>query len=375
MQEPTETPDTTSSALVVADRKERINLSGDVVNLATSEYPEPHRALIRWLFGYAKDNNMSWKEAAAFSHRDVSTLYKIWTGRYRYPEFEKVNDVKTPHPKAGQIVPLDSICEDIASAKELAEERAMANRLPFIETSVWRRVDKLCREALIMQAIAHIYGESQIGKTACLKEHANRNNHGQTIYVLCPAAGGVQSLLKAIAEACHISPKSCFDNIRARVEDYLDGSKLLILDEVHEVFGTYQKTSIRRCMSVLRQLQEKTQCGMVLCGTNDFRSELERGEYAQALKQLRKRGIWELQLEDAPTQDDLALIAKYYKLGDPDKDAASLVGFLAKEYGLGKYVKFMARAAQLAGKRGEKFTWDHFSRTVAIATKLKQQIS
>jgi hypothetical protein len=48
-----------------------------------------------------------------------------------------------------------------------------------------------------------VYGESQIGETASLKEYARRNNQGQTVYPLMPASAGVQSMVRAIAEACH----------------------------------------------------------------------------------------------------------------------------------------------------------------------------
>lgn len=355
-----------SSEAVLPSNKQRINITGDTVTLATADYPasdnpnQSHRELVRWSFSYAKENDFSWDEASRQLGLSTTTLFQIWKGKYRLPN--------------GQCRDLSGICERIAHCKQLAEDRAASNRLPFIETSVWRRVDKLCREALVMQTIAHIYGESQIGKTACLKEFARRNNHGQTPYVLCPAAGGVQSLVKAIGDACHISSRSCFDNLRARVSDYLDPTKLLILDEVHEVFGSYQKSSIKRCMSMLRQLQEVTGCGMVLCGTNDFRNELEQGEYSQALKQLRKRGIWELQLESVPTAADLDLIAKHYRLGTPTGVHAKLVEWIAKDHGLGKYTKFLARASQLAHKEGKRFTWEHFSRTVAIATRLKTNL-
>jgi|KBSSwiStaDraftv2_1062776.scaffolds.fasta_scaffold00424_47 DNA transposition AAA+ family ATPase len=346
------------------DRPREINLSGDTVTIKTADYPEEQRSLVRWLFAWAKEQGWSWKDLEGNSKLSVTTLYRVWTGKYRYP---------ANHAKAGDLIPLDGICERIAHFKALAEERATLRRLPFVETSVFKRIDRLCRETLVMQSISMIYGESQIGKSWALKEVARRNNHGNTPYVLTPASAGVQGLIQAIGDACHITGRTSFAVLRERVTNFLDDSKLLIIDEVHEIFISYYRDSRLRCLSVLRQMQEISGCGLVLCGTNVFRHELEQGEFAQSLKQLRKRGILELQLEPVPSAKDLELIAGHYRLGAPAGEAAELVGWIGKEFGLGKYTRFLARASQLAAKRGERFAWRHFCDVVAIANRMKQE--
>jgi len=336
-----------------------INLSGDTIAEAARKYPEPHAAALTWLFHHAKHNGLGWAETARAVGVSTTTLYRIWTGAYL-------------NPKTGEMIDISDHIDAINKYRLLAEAREQMTRLPFVETSVWRRIEKICRETLEAQNISFIYGESQIGKTAALKEYVRRNNHGRTIYVLMPASGGVQAMMKAIADACHISSKSCFEHLRERVKNFLDQNKLLIIDEVHEVFCSYQRTSMIRCLSVLRQLQETTSCGMVLCGTEVFRQELERGEFAQALKQLRKRGIWELQLESHPTESDLKIISDYYKLGPPPPEIRHLIKHIAVTHGLGKYIKFIQRAAQLAKSKNQKFTWDHVAKINNIAAELQR---
>lgn len=356
--------------------KQNINISGDTVTLATEEYPDEHKLLARWLYAWCKENDWSWKEAERETGLSSTTLYRMWCDKYRHPDFEieevKGEKVKRPHPRAGQRISLDSICERVGRLKELADER-VHRKTPFVETSVWRRISKLCREALVMQTIGFIFGQPQVGKTYALKEYARRNNHGNTIYVLMPASAGVQAMLKKIARACNISERTSFEQLRERVQDFLDGSKLLIIDEVHECFVSYRETSQMKCLSVLRQLQEESGCGMVLCGTDVFRNEIEKGQFKQSLQQLDMRGIWKLQLEKHPSWADLGLIWVHYKLGEPDKEAAELVKWMGQQMGLSQYCKFLARGAQLAGKRGEKFGWKHFREVVAIAEKMKQR--
>lgn len=338
----------------------RISLAGDQVTICTQNYPEEQRGLIRWLFAWAKDHNLSMREVEDSTKLNQTTLYRVWTGKY-------VNH------QTGEQVDLSGVCERIARFKDLTEERERAGKLPFIETSLFQRVEKLCREALVDQSFAFIYGESQIGKTAALQEVKRRNNHGQTIYVLMPAMCGVQGMMQAIAAECHISVRTNFTELKRRLETYFDPTRLLIVDEVHECFVGHHKTAAVRCLSFLRQLQERTGCGMVLCGTNVFRDELEEGEFAQSLKQLRKRGIWELQLESVASDRDVAMIAKHYQLGEPTGEAAQLVRWINQEMGLGKFTKFLARAAQIAAKQRVPFTWNHFVKVVTIAEALRRK--
>lgn len=335
---------------------QRLNIAGDAMVLGTADYPRAQRDLFRWLYGYAKDNQWNWGDLHSAVRLNSTQLYHIWNG--------------SQGQRGGKPTELAAAAKKIERFKERAEKQAAATRLPFAETSVFERISTVCDEALTCQTIAMVYGESQIGKTASLKEYARRHNHGQTVYVLMPASAGVQSMMRAIAESCYISTRTCFENLRSRVTRYLDDSKLLIIDEVHEAFVSYHRQATVKCMSVLRQLQEQTGCGMVLCGTNVFRNQIERGEFAQSLKQLRKRGIWELQLEDTPTAGDIALIYSHYGLPKPKGGNATLVEAVCKKHGLGKFTKFMARAAQKAAKQREKFQWKHYEAVIAAANAL-----
>lgn len=337
-------------------RKHGINISGDTVTQATAGYPEVQRAIVRRVYALAMEQGWSYEAAAAQTKVSSTTLYRVWTGTYR--------------GESGEQVKLDGVCERLERFLGLWEARVPEARLPFIETSVWKRTAKLCQEALEMQAIAMLYGEPQIGKTACLREVSRRAGHGQAPYVLTPAGGGQQSLMRTIAEQCHISPQTSFEELRRRVGNYLDDSKLLLIDEVHECFTSMHKGSMLKCLGMLRQLQESSGCGLVLCGTNVWRHELERGEFAQALRQLCRRGIWTLQLEGVATQADLRLIAAHYRLGEPAGEAADLVRHIAHTAGLGKYCKFLHRAAALAAKRQQRMSWEHFVKVVAIAESL-----
>lgn len=346
-----------------------INIGGNTVTQCTEHLPEQQRLLLRWLHTHARENRWTWEDlvkAVAFSS---TTWYRIWTDKFRYPKGEE---------KAGERMPIDKQCAAVGRYKKIVEQREAVAQAGFIETTVWKRVEWVCRRAFVRQKIGFIYGESQIGKSTCSREFGRRNNHGQTTVVELPPAAGVQLMTREIARALHVSAATCFEKLIEDCAAALDESKLLIVDEVHRVFTTYQKTSVMRCLDVLRWLHDKTRCGLVLIGTNVFRDELSRGQFSQYLKQLRRRGLIELQLPSVPPREDLDVMAKHFGL-DPEQHDSFECEFMvegkkklvsvhseevmlriAKSDGFGKYIIRLQDAAELAANKKQALSWEHF---------------
>jgi DNA transposition AAA+ family ATPase len=334
-----------------------INISGDTIITSTAHLEDDQKALIRWAFNYVKDQNWGWREAANQLGVSENALYRVFTDRYKN--------------KVGERVPLEGICRELAKSKTLIEERAAIRRIPFTQTSIWRRMDKICTEAFVSQTIASIYGESQVGKTTCLIEHARRNNHGQTKYIRTPAASGLQYFMREIAAACKVPSDKGIEVLRKRILKAIDGRTLVMIDELHEIFLTYSRANILRCLEFIREIHDRTQCGMVLCGTRAWREELETGEYSQFLKQLRRRGCLELQLPDFAPAEDLDLFAAAYHLPPAKGEARALILAINQEHGLGRYTKFLAIGARGAQKKNQRYTWDHFLNAYSILNRLK----
>lgn len=342
-------------------RPSGINIGGNTVTQATEHLPPDQRTLVRAAFNVARDQNWDWSALERETKISSTTWYRIWTDRYRYP-------AKDPH--AGDRIPLDSIATRIVRWKELWEQRASMPNEGFVETSVWKRVDWICRRAFLRKKMGFIYGESQIGKSTCVEEYARRNNSGQTTVVEIPPSAGVQLMTKCIAKALHVSTATCFEKLLDDVVEALDDSKLLILDEVHRVFTTYQKTSVMRCMDVIRYIQGQTKCGMILCGTNVFRDELKSGAFVKYLKQLDRRGLYELQLPLEPPREDLDLIAEYHGLPPADGEAESVMMSIANHKGFGQYSMRLLDAVEFAAKKKRKVTWDDFIEVTRMADAL-----
>jgi len=334
-----------------------LNISGDSVkkalakSVAAREIKQDQADLIWWFFAYCKSNRYSLSQASReLGYESNSTLWRLWNGTYG--------------------AKVDNICAKIARYRAITEARASQLNLDFVETSIARRVFKACEAALISQTIVFIYGDSQIGKTRALQQYAALNNHGQTKYIRMPASAGVQLVAREFARACFVSTHSCFEKLRDRILDAVDDKTLLIVDEVHQAFLSYQRTSQVKVLEFIREIYDRTQCGMVLCGTNVLKTEIQEGKLAIMLEQLRRRCTHPIQLPSKPPKPDIEKIAAAFKLPAPDDDCYSIIRDMIYRSGLGMYIKYLQAAARMAGKEKRKLTWDHFVQAHDLIAKL-----
>jgi len=349
----------TKEATIEPKDTSNIPISGDTVKVTLTdmvrreELTPDQEAIIWWFYCHCRTEGFDLKESAKQIGKDSTTLYRVWSGKYG--------------------ASLDNICIDIVRYRKRAEERSTRVRLDFVETSTWRTIERVCNAALVSQTVACIWGDSQIGKTTCLEEYAKRNNHGQTKLVRMPASAGVQLFMKEMAKACFVSADSCFEKLRERVLHAIDDKTLVIIDELHQAFTSYQHGSAVKVFEVIREIYDRTHCGLVLVGTNVLRDELSIGRLAPILEQLRRRGTIKVQLPARPPKVDLDRIAKRFGLPPAEGLAADVVKDMILTSGLGMYIKFLQSATMLAAKDRKKPTWDHFVQAHDIIASLSQR--
>jgi DNA transposition AAA+ family ATPase len=333
-----------------------ISVSGDTVKQALAEQVRrgeitgEQQALIWWYYCHCRNEGFDLKDAGRAIGKDSTALSRIWHGKYgASPE---------------------NICQDIARYRKLAEERATRVKLDFVETSTWKIISQVCNAALVSQSMAFIWGDPQMGKTACVEEYARRNNHGQTKFMRMPASAGVQIFMKEIARACYVSPDSCFEKLRDRVLNAIDSQTLIIIDEWDEAFVSYQHGSTIKVMEVIREIYDRSHCGMVLVSSNLGRDEMEHGRHAEVLKRFNRRGIIKIQIPNKVPKSDLDKIARKFNLAPADGIAQEVVKEMIHTSGLGMYIKFLQSAAMMSNREGKRLTWDHFIQAHDIIAKL-----
>ena len=333
----------TAVAPALRNADDRLNITLHQVKDATADLDEPSSRAILWLFHTAKRE--SWNRRQIASHLGLSetTIYRVFTGKYEGS--------------------LANVCADIERFRKIYDERQSMRSPDFIETSLTNRIFQACDFALISQSVVFIWGENQIGKTRALEEYQRRNNHGQTIYVRMPAASGILMVAQEIAKAIGLSPKGCYTKLRQAILKSIDDKNNLICDEMHQVFLTYQSGSALKVLEFLREIHDRTKCGLVLCGTNVWRDEIESGPQKKVLAQLRNRGVAHVQLEDKPLAADLAKFFRHYHLAEPTGRAATIVADVVHNHGLGRLCKLFQAASRRASKLSEPLDWSGFTRT------------
>jgi len=306
--------------------------------------------LIWWFYCYCREQEFSLAEAGKEIGKDTTTIYRIFNCTYG--------------------AKLDNICADIARYKKIIQERSGQVKLDFVETSIARIIWRACDGALITQSVAFIYGDPQIGKTMALEEYARQNNHGQTKYVRMPASAGVQLFMRELARACFVSAHRSFEGMRESVLNAVDDKTLIIIDEAHQCFLSYLKGSQIKVLELIREIYDRTHCGLVLCGTNVWRREIQEGKLSQMLEQLRRRGTIKIQLPARPPKADLDRIAKKFGLAPAEELALEVIKEMLHTSGLGMVVKYLQNAARMAARENKKLSWDHFVQAHDIIQKL-----
>ncbi len=323
----------------------------DKVIEGTQHYaPEPREA-VRWFYEACRNDNIGMKAAAKLIRYDITTLYRVCMGKYE-----------------GN---LKNICRAIDSYRELWNERRNVQDSGFIETSIVKDIWRICRNSLKYQAIGLVTGPSQSGKTTALEEFQRRNNHGKTKYLRLPASAGVQLMMKEFATACHISRDCPFETLRERVLRCIDSNHLVVVDEIHQAFATYQRGARMKVIECIREIYDRTKCGMVLCGTPIFEKEMEEGNLKELLEQMDRRCIFRLNLtgpEKMPERDINAHAASF-GLKPPDDATEEMIREILRCSGIGMFVKFLQASSELAANEKHAISWKDFTRAHDIVNK------
>jgi DNA transposition AAA+ family ATPase len=328
----------------------RYRIAGDVVNKATADADDETRSALRWLHSYGAERNLSLDDLASVLKREdgkpysKDSVYQALTGR-----------------RAESGASLAPFVSAVQRLRKIEEARAGANRAPFIETTLTRRIWKICETALNFQRIAFIYGSSQIGKTTALEEYQRTHNHGETIYVRMPARGSLGEFTRWIAKSLRISQGLKEWQIKERIFAAIDDRMLLIVDQCHECFrsSSYGDRSIASLLFIM-EIFDRCRCGIVLVGTTDFERGVTDSRFSSTLKQLTRRGLPKpLRLPDKPSAENLAEFAAAYGLPPATDKALDLQTNIIRDHDLGVWLTTVQAGQKIASKRKATMTWDH----------------
>lgn len=290
----------------------QLSIPGDVLQAGINKQNNlEHRELLQWFYYFIAENNWSMSQAASEVNVSVTTLSRLFNGKYVDPK----NGIPIPPPAA--------MLAAIRRMRELDKVDTLKRSAGRIKTPTVNRIWAICRKAWEQRKIAFVFGEPQIGKTEALKWFRDENNHGNTIYVDLNGATGVQDIYKCFAKALKLGYSSP-SRLKDRIFDAINERMLIIIDEFHQITFAYRKGSSCAMVHAIKAIHDICRCGMVICSTNIGRREVESGHDAKLCSQLLKRGTIQLQLPNAMPIEDVRAIVEAYKLNFPEAKRGEL---------------------------------------------------
>lgn len=227
--------------------------------------------------------------------------------------------------------------------------------LAHIPTQMMRRIWNACEASKRAHLLNFVYGKSQIGKTTAAESYKAKFPE-TTIFFRMPTRTTLYSMLYELTAAVGQRMRySAAATLRA-LKEALTPRHLIIADEVHLALANKNGLD---ALDALRELFDCCGCGLVLIVTDIGAKELISGPYSERIKQLERRGEWEM-LPDDPYNADIEAIYRAYGLGEPDAETRKLLRAMGRESCLGQFIHRMKFAAVVAQQERRPLTWADF---------------
>ena len=346
----------------------RFNIPGDRIRTAIADLPPEQRESIWWFAQWCRKHDLGAEQ--------LGKALKKPSGEY-YSKDSIIQLLTGGRIRRGEnIEPLLAAIANLRRVEQPREDQIVSG---FIETRLFREIERRCMKALKRQRIMFIFGDSQIGKSAAVAE-VQKRNPAQIVLEEMPTGGGVGALVHLLAKKqgipCKVGNRA---SLRDRVIESFDSHTLLILDECHRCLRPGSVAGLE-VFSFIRELWNRRKCGIVMTLTNEGRDAIIKGPHAAQLAQLWRRRITPLQLPNFPPDDDAALFAKAYGLPEASDETVSIrVSFVDSEgktqtqthsdnplrlqrevlktEGLGVWIGILQDAADMAQEQRKAITW------------------
>lgn len=323
-----------------------------------AHYPEPIRTRVRWMQGYLLDQSvgtpLSLRSVALKAGWDKSEeyYYNLIGGYY-------FKSASTQWKEGGKA--WSEFLEIYEAIRRYAEQAARQGRLAFVETPTYRCIADFITARRALNAVCKvggITGPTGGQKTAALKHYAMLNNHGTVIRIEAPACPRVGVLQRKIADRYKIPASRLIYNAtrEAAIREQVNETRCIIIDNAQRLYIP-GKGSDQPCFNWLLELQEDTDCALILSFTTDFTDTISAGRAKGYFEQFvgRMGGLRDiLTLPDHAPASDLRAIARAFGLQD-GKGAMDFLHRWSREDGRIRIVfSRLQRAKEFAGLEGRE---------------------
>jgi DNA transposition AAA+ family ATPase len=210
--------------------------------------------------------------------------------------------------------------------------------IPFVETTVARRVFAIVGLARSRGENAAIVGEPGVGKTRALNEYAGRHGGVHMMTVDALTGNALRALLRDVFEQLGLYSRGGIADMQRTLRQYNFSDRVLIVDEA-------QNLKLQALRELLN-LHDHAGMPVVFCGNHDVlkRVNVETGPLAQISDRI---GLRE-QIDCIPSEDADAITNSF---GVEGMDAYQLARAVGLRYRARSLVRVLNAARELAGTK------------------------
>lgn len=322
--------------------------------------PEELREDYRWLKAYVReahhrdlDSLFETAQRLGLNH-DKTTWAKILRGRWnRSPKGDVL-----PSPVISQ----EKLGRAIAQLRQAASNEASRGKVPFVMTTVSQSIFDwidMKRGLNRVNRFGIVVGPTGSSKTATFREYERQRNHGLTSWFEAPASGLLTEFITRLGTCMGIAAKTGMGQKRAHILRGTSESKVIIVDNAQDLYRPGRDLA---AFTFLRQLQDETNCVVILSITPTFERELVQGMLSSYWEQFvgRSGGTrkW-LRLPANPPEEDVLMIAEAFGFRDAKKHLKQLVAITREQGRIRILFDDLQDAKRLASIRKEALTIDH----------------
>ncbi len=291
---------------------------------AVNHYPDAIRVQTHWLQGFFLehcDGNVLTLRAicaklSADWDKSEEFFYNILRGYY----FRQESTKWKPQGAAWM-----GFLDMIEALRRYAQNAARTGKMPFVQTPTYRCISDFITARRALEAVCKfgaICGPTGAQKSESFKFYAALNNHSAVKHLEAPSNGKLGTLQRKIASAYNVSNRKAGASATRETEirDNVNETRTLIIDNVQRLYVSGAGSN-QPAFNWLLELQDDTDCTLILSFTEDFVDTLNSG---------RARGYFEqfvgrfggldamLKLPKFAPSSDLRVIARAFKLNTSD---------------------------------------------------------
>lgn len=332
-------------AALAASAHSRINIPFNLGNWRNLEKDTVEQ--LAWFHQHALEEALSWSDVCAALGYSKSVVFRMLKGTY-----------EGSWPK---------LLEAIASYRKICAERTAIKHAAFRETPTTNLITGGLSYALANNSMTVIMGESRMGKTATAKFWRDQNNHGRTAFIIAPAYGAARALMRELAACLGINRNTGLTNMHEAILRAFNPNRMLIVDEAHRLMPRDRRGE-PVLLEILRDIHDRTDCGLALIATSRFGTDMEKLEYQY--EQVLGRIGMPVRLPRATTWDDIEPIVSQYVERVPKALRDELLNIANNRGRLGILCETLKFASRIAAKDGSKLTPETIQKAIVIRRQM-----